>query len=254
MDGDVRPLFPQRVDHAHQVVVGAQRRVHRARPQPGDEDVLRRRLADDQRKVLILSVVAVKQSQLLLAVGRIVGGVQVERDRGGEPAAVALLEPLNAGGDVEVDELLEHRRRGQVLEPRQRRLRRQRLVLRQPVGDELEGRIVAQRVVIVAVLVAGEDAEHALAEHRRQRLPAIRLGIDQARRHALRELPTLIELPQRQQPRVAGHLTLRTLDNDRTILEKVELKLLDGRDGRFSSLRIHRRPPCQAVTRCGNHS
>ena len=41
-----------------------------------------------------------------------------------------LLEPLDAGGDGEVEEFLEHLRRGQVLEAREGRLAGQR----RPVG------------------------------------------------------------------------------------------------------------------------
>ncbi len=46
-----------------------------------------------------------------------------------------------------------------VLKAAERRLAGQGVILRQAVGDHLEDRIVAQRVVIIAVLVAGEDAE-----------------------------------------------------------------------------------------------
>ena len=85
------------------------------------------RLADDQREILVLPEVPVKERQLLVAVGRVIGGVQIERDRRGQRAAVLLLETLDAGGDVEVDQLLQHRGRGQVLKAAERRLAGQRL-------------------------------------------------------------------------------------------------------------------------------
>ena len=144
--------------------------MHRAGPQPGDEDVLGGRLADDQGVVLILPVVTMKERQLLVSVGGIVGGVEVEGEGGGKLTAVMLLEPLDAGGDVEVDELLEDRGRGQVLEAAERGLAGQGVIFGQTVGEELEDRIVAEGVVIVAVFVAGQDAEDPLAKHRQQRL------------------------------------------------------------------------------------
>jgi hypothetical protein len=90
MDGDVGPLFPQGAHHAQQVVIGAQRRMHRARAQPREKDVLGGRLADDQREVLILAVVAVEERELLVPVGGIVGGVEVQRDLRGKRPAVLL--------------------------------------------------------------------------------------------------------------------------------------------------------------------
>ena len=71
--------------------------MNRAGTEPGDEHVPGRRLADDQREILILAEVSVEERELLMAVGRIVGGVQIERDRGGQSSAVLLLEPLDAG-------------------------------------------------------------------------------------------------------------------------------------------------------------
>src|SRR5271166_2772460 len=133
--------------------------MNRSRTKPGNEDVLARRLGDDQGKILILAEVSVKERELLMAMGRIVRGVQIERDRGGQRAAVFELQSLDAGGDGEVDQLLQNRRRGQVLKPAERGLAGQRLVLRQAARDQLENRIITQGVVIVAVLVAGQNAE-----------------------------------------------------------------------------------------------
>ncbi len=63
------------------------------------------------------------------------------------------------GLDVEVYQLLKDLRRRQVLEARERRLARQRLIVREPISDQLEDRIIAQRVVIVAIFIASENAE-----------------------------------------------------------------------------------------------
>ena len=50
---------------------------------------------------------------------------------------------------------------GQVLQPRDGRLRAERGTVRQAVQRQLEGRVVAQAVGVVAVLVAGRDHQHA---------------------------------------------------------------------------------------------
>jgi hypothetical protein len=70
--------------------------------------------------------------------------------------------------DVEVDQLLKLRGGDGVLEAAEGRLTGQGVALGQPPGDELEDRVVPQGVVVVAVLVAGEDAEEALPQHRDQ--------------------------------------------------------------------------------------
>ena len=77
--------------------------------------------------------------------------------------------------DREVDQLLQHRRRGQVLEAAERRLAGQCLILGQSIGDQLEDRIVTQRVVIIAVFVAGENAEQPLTQHQQQRVLTLRV-------------------------------------------------------------------------------
>jgi hypothetical protein len=61
-------------------------------------------------------------------------------------------------------------------------------------------------VVVFAVLVPGDDPEHPLADHRQQRLHAVRQRVGQARGQPLGEPPTLVELPHRQQPGVGRDL------------------------------------------------
>lgn len=80
MNRHVRLLFPQRGDHAEQIIVGSQRRMHDPRTQPRQEDMLRRRLADDLREVLMLFVITMKQSQLLLPMRGIIGGINIQDD------------------------------------------------------------------------------------------------------------------------------------------------------------------------------
>ena len=72
-----------------------QRRVGRAVAELRQEHVPRGHLRDDQRVVLVLAVVPVEQGQLLVAMGRVIGGIQVERDRRRQRALVDLRQPLD---------------------------------------------------------------------------------------------------------------------------------------------------------------
>jgi len=64
-----------------------------------------------------------------------------------------------------------------------------------------------------------------------------RFGIGKTRRESLRVVPSLIKLPQREQPGIGRKLPFMLLDNDGQMWEKIEVQLQ-------SSLRRHTRPPC----------
>ena len=130
-----------------------------------------------ERQVAVAVVVAVEEPAFLMAVQRIVGGVEVEHD---------LLGRLRVRLEEEVDEQRLDRRRvvadllvaggdlARQFEPVQRRLAGDRRAVLAP-GRELAGqnrhhRVVAKLVVIVQVLVAERDAEHALADERGDRV------------------------------------------------------------------------------------
>ena len=102
----------------------------------------------------------IEQAQLLAAVHGVEGVVDVEHDP---------LRHLPEGGAVEVDHRPPHRHQlahaGQVLQPADRRLRRQIPTRRQRILGHLEDRIGTQPVGVVAVLVAGGDHLHAEADH-----------------------------------------------------------------------------------------
>jgi hypothetical protein len=87
-------------------------------------------------------------------VGRVIDGVQIERQ-----VARRAVE----GGDELIDEDIAQALEGLdgdgVLEAGQRRLAGQVVVVRGAVGDQLEDGVGAQGVVVVPVLVAGEDAK-----------------------------------------------------------------------------------------------
>ena len=139
-----------------------------ARPKHRAQKVLLRLVVErhrpDQRQVAVGVVVAVEEAQLLLAVGRIVRGVEVERD---EPTAPSETTPVAL--DYRIGQRVGHavqvRRLHGVLEARQRRLRRQRLpVDRVPIDQQLVDRIVCEFPRIVGVRVTQRDREDPLLE------------------------------------------------------------------------------------------
>ena len=102
-------------------------------------------------------VMGVEQRQLLLAVHRIAGIVDVQRDGGGRD---------REGAAEDVDQSGRHPRhlkpRGRVLQPAHGRLRTQRAAaLRRLAHGQLEQGIGAQGVAVVRILVTARDREHA---------------------------------------------------------------------------------------------
>ena len=61
-----------------------------------------------------------------------------------------------------------------VLEPREGRLAGEVGAVGEPVGDELEDGVGSEGVVVVLVLVIGEDAVDPLPDHAQERLPGER--------------------------------------------------------------------------------
>ena len=108
----------------------------------------------------------VEQRQLLVAVHRVAGVVDIQRDRrrrGREGAA----EEVDQGGRQARH--LDPRRR--VLQPAHGRLGTQvAAALRRPAHGQLEQGIAAKRVAVVGVLITAGDREHAETQHRRQRV------------------------------------------------------------------------------------
>ena len=97
----------------------------------------------------------VEQAQLLAAVHRIKGVVDVEDD-----ALRHLAERAAVDVDQSPAQAQQRPRIGQILQPRDGRLRTQVPVRRQPFERQLEQRIDAQTGRVVAVLVAGRDHQH----------------------------------------------------------------------------------------------
>ena len=141
----------------------------------------------------------IEQAHLLLAVHGVERVVHVQHD----PA-----RHLAEGRAVEIDHGLAHAQQrafvGQVLQARDGRLRAQcRLVLK-PFHGELEHRVGAQPVGVVAVLVAGRDHEQAKADDLVEPVyDALRVArVRDAGCQASRDIEALLHFTQHQQPTV----------------------------------------------------
>jgi hypothetical protein len=95
-----------------------------------------------------------------------------------------------------------------VLEAGQGGLAGQVVVLGGAVGQELEDGVGAQGVVVILVLVAGQDAVHAGSDHLQERVLGEVRGtvIVQGLGESPGQPDALIELADREEPGVAGEL------------------------------------------------
>ncbi len=101
LEGHVGPGEPQALGETSQVVVGAQGRAGGAGPQRQHDDLVVVGGGDEAGEVLVLLEVAVEQRELLLAVGGVVDGVDVDVDVEDEPSRRRLER-----GDELLDELV----------------------------------------------------------------------------------------------------------------------------------------------------
>ncbi len=141
----------------------------------------------------------VEQRQLLAAVDPVLGIVDVEHD-----APRHLGEAVAEQLDHRRHHPLERDRPGQVLEPAHGRLGAQLgAALGQPADRHLEGRIGAQGVAVVGILVAGRDQQGAEADHLGEPVldPLGRPRVLEAARQALGDAEATLDLGQDQTPR-----------------------------------------------------
>jgi hypothetical protein len=144
----------------------------------------------------------VEQRELLAAMHRVAGVVDVEHDAPGD-IGEAIAEQLDHGGHHP----LERGRAWQVLEPAHGRLRAQvRPALGQAPDGHLERRVGAQRIAVVGVRAAGRDQQHPEADHLRcavaHPLRCPRVG--EAAREPLGDPEPALDLRQRQHAGIRG--------------------------------------------------
>src|SRR5256885_1250395 len=142
-----------------------------SRTQPRRQQTSGVAFEDQHGMIHVLAVGSVEEAELLLAVGRIVGGIEIEQD-------LAALQDLLA---AEADELLAQ----PVVPAHQIASRRDILPTaegglgaeRNPeflIGDELQQGIVAQTIGVIGIFVSGHDLIDALPQqHRRIVLHAL---------------------------------------------------------------------------------
>ena len=126
-----------------------------------------------QRQVAPVVVVAVEERVLLRPVRRVVRRVQIDRDAPRPPVQTAAM-PLDDPRGQLVGHAVERAAVDCVLEPRQRRLRRQALARnRVSVEQQLVDRVLGETVAIIAVGMAAGDAKDALADQVRERVTGL---------------------------------------------------------------------------------
>lgn len=164
-----------------------------------------------QRQVTVGFVVAMKEAPFLLTMQRIIRGIEVERDLAGRRAMRL---------DEQIDEQFVHRRRIvadlvvarwlrlRQFQPVQRRfasyggaVRASRLELSRQHRHQW---IVAQRLMVVEVLVAERDGEYPLPDQRRHRMldVGLRAPIDKARCQSIHHPDCPIRRTQQQPARI----------------------------------------------------
>jgi hypothetical protein len=100
------------------------------------------------------------------------------------------------------------------------------VVLRGSVGHELEDGVVAEGVMVVLVLVAGQDAEDTGPDHLQEgvlRKVGV-AGVVEGVGESPGEPDALVELAEGEQPGVAGQLSRRRLDDERRAEEVQDLR------------------------------
>jgi hypothetical protein len=203
-DQDIDP-WPASADGGHDVAqdehhLGPVRRL--ARAQDYRHRLACGRLVDVDGEEAALAVVGVEQRELLLAVRRIAGVVDVEHD-----ATRHLLKAVAEQLDHRRHHPLERCRAGQVLQPAHGRLRAQILpALGQPADRHLEGRVDPQRAAVIGIRVAGRNQQHAEADHVGQGVtdPFRRPGVGEAACQPLGEPEPALDLGQQQNACVRG--------------------------------------------------
>jgi hypothetical protein len=180
-------------------------------PQADHRDRVGLGTGNDERQILVLLIEAMKQSELLRTVRRVVDCVQIEGER---------QRRLGERGDELIDErftkLLQRGDVDLVLEAGQRRLAGQVGIVGRAIGNELEDRIGPQGIVIVLVFVTGQNAEDAHANHFEERVLDVLLiaWVVEGGSELGGQADAFVELSQRQQTSIGGERVVGNLNLD----------------------------------------
>lgn len=204
-DMGLRPVAAQQADHPlhDHGVLGAGRAF--AGAQHGAHQGAGVCLEHQQGQVAMVAVVRVVKRQRLLAIGGIVGVVQIQRDRDGG-LRVAGDELLDQGVGQSVDIATPQR----AFQAGVGGCAGQRIVgtERGPPGGQLEQRVVTQGIGIVAVLVTRGDLKNALGQQVAHRVGGVAriAGIADRLDQPPNQTDALIDGAQHQGAQVRGNL------------------------------------------------
>ena len=136
------------------------------------------------------------------------------------------VERLEEHVDQDVPQPPEVADRDGVLEPREGRLAGQVGIIGQPIGDELEDGVRPERVVVILVLVIGQDAVDPLPDHGQQRVPG-ESGVPpviECGGELLGEADLLVELTKHQESGITGERRGGELELNRPRWEEIECR------------------------------
>ena len=146
-----------------------------ARPQQGRAEILLGFVVEgekrEQGQVTPAVIVPVEEGELLGAMGRVIGGVEIDRDPAGPPAEPPVM-PLDHARRQVAPHRVELLDPDVVFKPRDRRLRREGVARhRVTTEQQLVNGVVGEAVGIVGIGMAARDAEDPLGEQVPQRVP-----------------------------------------------------------------------------------
>ena len=159
------PDFPDHpLENRHELLTGRPF----PRPQNRRHQLPAFSFVDVNRQITVLVVEGVEESELLVPVGRIFRVVDIQKDRH-RRRSVRLDKRIGQN----LPDAIKIRPRDGVLQPRERRLAGQRLVVGKSLAGHLQRRVPAQRIRVIRVLVAASDLEDPLLEHVQKRMPGV---------------------------------------------------------------------------------
>ncbi len=204
-DAGVRPVAADAPDQAAHMSarLGSGRRFGRA--QNESDGAFRLGFIDMDGREAALAVKAVPERKLLLAMGGVEGVVDIQRDRCGRGGVAVAIEIDHRV--AQADRRAQIRR---VLPAAHRRLAGEaQLRLGRPADRHLEGRVMAQRIQIVGVLVSRADRQHARPQNigQRMRRPRRIAPIRDQPRQSVRDPQAALRLSQKHHAAIRGDAT-----------------------------------------------
>ena len=171
-----------------------------------------RRIKHDNRLEAVIIVIGIEQPQLLPAMHGIKRVINIKRDAPRHRAKTIAVEFHHGARHADQCAGI-----GRILKSGERGLRTERTIIRQPTIGQLEHRIVAQAIGIVAILIRRRDHQQPKAQHLRNAMPDAfrRAQIPQAGGQSARHAKPRLNLTKRQKPAIRGHVPAVKAGNQR---------------------------------------